>query len=216
MTVKATSLLALAAIWVSTILAVIAEPDGWWAIIFAFLASGAIGWRLWRSIGLSKLIAIAAIWGFTGVAIAGDPDATWISIFAFLATGAVSFGIMRRDALALGLGIAAAWAVVGVIAADDPDAAWISIFAFLTAGALANSHGEWARGGSAVVWWLLAGAIMLAADGWYWLSVPAFLLSASSIGFGDFELPRHIDWDFFDRDDDDDTGPRVVNPPPTP
>ncbi|MEX0781180.1 MAG: hypothetical protein WD557_00910 [Dehalococcoidia bacterium] len=216
MTIKATSLLALIAIWASTILAVIDEPDGWWAIIFAFLASGAIASRLWRSIGLSKLIAIAAIWAATGLAIAADPDATWVSIFAFLATGAVSFGVMRRDAIALGVGIAAAWAVVGVVTAQDEEAAWISIFAFLTAGALANSHGEWARGGSAVVWWGLAGGIMLAADGWYWLSIPAFLLSASSIGFGDFEIPRRIDWDFFDRDDDDEAGPRVVNPPRTP
>lgn len=215
MTVKATSLLALVAIWVSTILAVIAEPDGWWAIIFAFLASGAIGPRLWRSIGLSKLIAVAGTWAATGVAIAGDPDSTWVSIFAFLTTGAVSFGVMRKDAIPLGAAIAVAWAVVGVVSANDPDAAWTSIFAFLTAGALANSHGEWARGGSAVVWWGLAGAIMLIADGWYWLSIPAFLLSATSIGFGDFEWPRRIDWDFFDRDDRDEAEPRVVNPPGT-
>jgi hypothetical protein len=216
MTVKATSLLALAAIWVSTILAVMAEPEGWPAIIFALLASTSIAPRLWRSIGLSKLIAIAAPWAATGLAVAGDPDGWWVSIFAFLTTAAVSLGIMRKDAMALGAGIAVAWAVVGVTTADDPDAAWTSIFAFLTAGALANSHGEWARGGSAMVWWGLAGAIMLIADGWYWMSIPAFLLSASSIGFGDFEFPRRIDWDFFDRDDDDDPGPRVVNPPRAP
>jgi hypothetical protein len=215
-TIKATSLLALIAIWAFTILGVIAEPDGWWAIIFAFLASGTIAPHLWRSLGLSRLIAIAGAWGATGLAIAADPDATWVSIFAFLTTGAVSFGGMRRDAVALGVGIAAAWAVVGVVTASDADAAWTSIFAFLTAGALANSHGQWARGGSAVLWWGLAGAVMLIADGWYWLSVIAFLLSASSIGFSDFQFPRHIDWDFFDRDDEDDGGARVVNPPRSP
>ncbi len=216
MTVKATSLLALISIWAFTILGVIAEPDGWWALIFAFLASGAIGPHLWRSLGLSKLIAIAATWAATGLAIAGDADAAWVSIFAFLTTGAISFGGMRRDAIGLGVGIGAAWAVAGVVTATDADAGWTSIFAFLTAGALANSHGEWARGGSAVLWWGLAGAVMLIADGWYWLSVPAFLLSASSIGFSDFAFPRHIDWDFFDRDDDDEAAPRVVNPPRSP
>jgi hypothetical protein len=139
-----------------------------------------------------------------------------MSIFAFLATGAVSTGMMRRDAIALGMGVAMAWLVVGTVTARDADAAWTSIFAFLTTGALANSRGDLARGGSAMLWWALAGGIMLIADGWYWLSVPAFLLSATSIGFGDFRWPEGIDWDFFDRDEDDEPGPRVVNPPPGP
>ncbi|MGH8432839.1 MAG: hypothetical protein ACREUF_20820 [Solimonas sp.] len=211
MTVKATSLFALVAIWACTILAIMAEPGAWWSIFFAFLASGSIAPRLWRSIGLSKLLAISGIWVGTAIAIASDADATWASIFAFLSTGAVSFGVMRRDAEALGAGIGVIWLIVGLVVGTDADATWISIFAFLTAGALANSHGEWARGGSAILWWGFAGAIMLIADGWYWLSVPAFLLSASSIGFADFELPRRIDWDLFERDEDEDRGPRVVN-----
>jgi hypothetical protein len=209
--IKASTLFALVAIWGLMLIAVIQEPDGWWGLIFAFLASGTLAPRFWRSIGLSKLIAIAGIWLGTAAAIAADADATWMSIFAFLSTGAVSVGPMRRDAIGLGLGIAMAWLVSGTVAMDDPDAAWTSIFAFLTTGALSNSRGEWARGGSAMLWWGLAGVIMLVADGWYWLCIPAFLLSASSIGFSDFQLPKGIDWDLFDGDDDDDTRARPVD-----
>jgi hypothetical protein len=210
MSIKATSLLSIVAIWVATITAVVIETDAWWSIIFAALATGAVGALAWRRLGLSRLIAIAGIWAGTAIGMASEPDATWISIFAFLSTGAVVYSIMRR----VGLGIAFAWLVVGSVIAinEEPDAAWISIFAFLTAGAVANNRTLHVRGVSAILWWGIAGGVMLAADGWYWLAlaVPAFLLSAAALGFSDWGIPRRFEWDLFDRDDDSEGDVRYV------
>lgn len=103
-------------------------------------------------------------------------------------------------------GIAVSWLVVGVVLLTNGDTggAWICVFAFLAAAAVANNRGRRGRGLAAVVWWSLAGAIMVAADGggWYALSVAAFLLPAASLGFGDFHLPGRIEWDLLDHNDD--------------
>ena len=81
----------------------------------------------------------------------------------------------------------------------------MAVFALLTAGALANTGGNLARGVTGVLWWGIAGAVVLIAGaGWAWLCVPAFLLTAGSVGVSDFHLPRRMEWDLFDRDDDRD------------
>ena len=205
MTLKVSSLLSILAIWVAVITAVSIEPDCWWSIIFAALATGAVGVGAFRRLGLSRLIAISGIWAGTAIGMANDPDATWISIFAFLSTGAAVHSLMKRDSYVGGLGIALAWMVVGVVLARSTDnvPAWICVFAFLTTGAIANTRGD-RRGLAALIWWGAAGGIMLVYDDWYWLAVFAFLLTASSVGFGGFSFPRGIEWDLFDRDDDGD------------
>ncbi len=50
--------------------------------------------------------------------------------------------------------------------------------------------------------WGIAGFVMIAAGGWYGLSIAAFVLSAASIGISEFRIPRKIEWDLFERDDD--------------
>ncbi len=208
MTIKATSLLSILVIWASMIPAVAIEPGAWWSLIFAFLATGSIGVGAWRRLGLSRLIAVTGIWAGTAAAVASDPGSAWISIFAFLSTGAVVYSIMRRDAIVSGLGICAMWAMVGaVLAAHGSEGSWIAIFAFLTTGSLANSRSRTAKGLATMLWWGVAGTIMLAAGGWYWLCVFAFVLSAVSLGLTDFRLPRGLEWDLFERDDK----PRMVN-----
>lgn len=203
MTIKATSLLSILAIWACMIPAVAIEPDAWWSLIFAFLATGAVGIGAWRRLGLSRLVAVAGIWAGTAAAVASDPESTWVSIFAFLATGAVVYSVMRRDALTIGLGIAVTWSLVGaVLATHGHEGSWIAIFAFLTAGSLANTRRHSAKGLAAILWWGIACTIMLATGGWYWLGVFAFILSATTVGFGDFHLPRGVEWDLFERDDD--------------
>jgi hypothetical protein len=198
------------AIWVAVIPAVVIEPDGWWAVIFGLLATAAIGVSAWRRLGLARVIAIGGAWGGVAVGIIVSADNTWACVFAFLATGAIVYSAMRRNAYVAGAAIALAWAVTGAVAArSDGDGAWICVFAFLTTGAVANSGNGIARGLSSIVWWGAAGAIMLALDGWYWLAVIAFILSATSIGFSDFNFPRKFEWDLFDRDGDDDV--KVVN-----
>lgn len=208
MTIKATSLLSILVIWACMIPAVAIEPGAWWALIFAFLATGSIGIGAWRRLGLSRLIGVAGIWAGTAAAVASDPGNAWTSIFAFLSTGAVVYSIMRRDALVTGLGIGATWAMVGaVLAAHGSDGSWIVVFAFLTTGSLANSRSRAAKGLATMLWWGIAGTIMLATGTWYWLCVPAFLLSAASLGLTDLRLPRGLEWDLFERDDE----PRMVN-----
>lgn len=204
MTIKATSLLSIIAIWVTMLPAVIAEPGGWWGLIFAFLATGSIGIGAWRRLGLSRLIAISGVWLGTAIAIADNSDNTWISVFAFLATGAIVYSIMKRDAYLGGVGIAVAWVMTGAVAVDsNSDAAWICIFAFLTAGAVANSFKKNTRGIVAAVAWGAVGVLMLAADGFYWTAIFAFIASATSFWMGGgINLPRSFEWDFFDRDDD--------------
>jgi hypothetical protein len=205
MTLKVSSLLSIVAIWVAVITAVSIEPDCWWSIIFAVLATFAVGVGAFRRLGLSRLIAISGIWSGVAIGMANDPSATWISIFAFLSTGAAVHSLMKRDSYLGGLGIALAWIVVGLVVAraSDNEPAWICVFAFLTTGAIANSRGD-RRGLAALIWWGAAGAIMLANDEWHWLAVIAFLLTVSSLGFGGFRFPRGIEWDLFDRDDDGD------------
>ena len=157
MTVKATSVLSILAIWVASIAAVVIEPDSWWILIFSSLATGAVGVSAWRRLGISRLLAIAGTWGGTAIAASSTSDAAWTAIFAFLATGAV-----------------------------------------------ANSRNETGRGVAALIWWGVAGAIVLiAGDGWAWLGVIAFILTSISLGFGDFSFPRGVEWDLWDRDDDD-------------
>lgn len=46
---KATSLLAVAAIWGASIGAVAAQREAWWALIFAALASAAVGLGIGRA-----------------------------------------------------------------------------------------------------------------------------------------------------------------------
>jgi len=205
MTIKATAVLSIVAIWAAIIPAVVIHHSAWWAFIFAGLATGAVGLSASRRLGLSRLLAIAGTWAGTAMAIAQTPSNTWVSVFAFLSTGAVVYSIMRRDALGAGLGIAVTWLVVGTVLVvnKEPDAAWISVFAFLTACSVANNHRRHARGLSAIVWWCVAGGIMVATGGWYWLSVFAFLLGSASLGLGGFSFPRRFEWDFFERDRDD-------------
>jgi hypothetical protein len=213
-TIKATALLSIAAIWASVITAVVLEHGGWWALIFAALATGAVGASAWRRLGLSRLAAIAGAWGGTSAAIATNSDTTWMSVFAFLATGAVVYGFMRRDALLIGLAIAAAWGITGVVAARDHEGAWICVFAFLTAGALANSRRNASRALVSIAAWGGAGAVMLATQEWYWLSVFAFLFSTVSFGLGGIAIPRRIEWDLFDRDEPRHGGDGVIDAPP--
>lgn len=208
MTVKVSSLLAILAIWAAMIPAIVAEPDAWWALIFAALATGAIGVSAWRRLGISRLIAIAGTWAAIAVAISGNEATAWMAIFGFLTTGAVVYSSMRRDAWLAGLGVGVAWAAVGLASvANDGEGTWICVFAFLTAGAIANSGGRGAvRGASAMLWWGIAGAVMVIGDGgWtFVLAIAAFLLTALALGFADFRLPTKLEWDLFDGEDSKD------------
>jgi len=206
--IKATSLLSILAIWVTMIPAVIAQPDAWWSLVFAVLGTAAIGVSAWRRLGLSRLVAISGTWLGTAIAISSDESAAWVAVMAFLATGAIVYSTMRREAWVAGLGIAVAWVMVGTVAsANDGEGAWISVPAFLTAGAVANAAGSGVtRGLATILWWGIAGLVMLSAGGWYWLAIIAFLLSAASLGISDFQLPPRLEWDLFDRDEDDRAG----------
>ncbi len=203
MTIKASSVLSIAAIWAAMVPAIVDEPEAWWSLIFAGLATLSIGLGAWRRLGMSRLVAVAGIWVATAVGIAAEPDAAWMSVFAFLATAATTFSALRREAVLLGLAIAVAWGASGTaVATNGEEAAWTSIFAFLTAATLSNSRGNALRALWATAAWASAGAVMVATDGWHWLSVVAWLLSMVTPGFGGFELPRRFEWDLFDRDDD--------------
>ncbi|MBE0610128.1 MAG: hypothetical protein IH609_12155, partial [Dehalococcoidia bacterium] len=109
------------------------------------------------------------------------------------------------DAWMQGLGIAVAWGAVAIAVAEHGSGpAWMCIFAFLTAGAVSNSHGEMGRGVAAMAWWGTTAAIVfIAGGGWAWLGVIAFLLTSASLGLGSFSFPKGLEWDLFDRDDDD-------------
>ena len=113
MTIKASALLSIVAIWATMIPAVIAEPGEWWSLIFAGLATMAIGISSWRRLGLSRVIAIAGIWA--GTALATVESDGWIAIFAFLATATAVHSIMQRTAILNGVAIATAWLVVGIV-----------------------------------------------------------------------------------------------------
>ncbi|MEO9255715.1 MAG: hypothetical protein ABI305_09255 [Tepidiformaceae bacterium] len=205
MTIKATSALSILAIWVTMIAAVIAQPDQWWSLFFAFFATAAVGVSAWRRIGLARLLAISGTWFGTALAV-GFSGAGWVAVFAFVSTGAIVYSVMRRDGLLIGAGIAAVWLFSGIVIANNADGAWICVFAFLTTAALANTRGNDSRGVSAILWWGIACAVMIAAGGgWtFVLAIAAFLLTTASLGFGDFGFPRRLEWDLFDRDDDSD------------
>lgn len=209
MSIKASSALSILAIWATMIPAIIAQPDAWWSLVFAVLATGAVGVSAWRRLGISRLIAISGAWLGTAVAIAANEGTAWIAVFAFLTTAAVVYSRIRRDAWLGGLGIAVAWVLIGAATvAHDGDGAWVSVFAFLTAGAVANSGGGMVRGASAVLWWSLAGLLMLLVGGWtFLLAILAFLLTTASVGLSDFQVPRRIEWDLFDSDEGPDERP---------
>lgn len=205
MTIKATSMLSILAIWVGTIVGVAISPGAWPSIIFAALATGAVGVSAWRRIGISRLAAMAGTWGAVGWAMAAHEGNWWISIFAFLTTGAVVYSTMRRDALLAGAGVAVAWLACAAASHPHEGAAWMAIFAFLTAGAISNTGGN-VRGLSAILWWTIAAGIVIAGGtGWAWVGVIAFVLTSASLGFSDFNFPRGLEWDLFDRDDDSGT-----------
>jgi hypothetical protein len=203
--IKATSALSLVAIWAAMIPAVVANNDVWWTLIFAGLASGAVGIGMWRRLGISRLIAIVAVWASTGLVVAQHDGSAWMSVMALLATGAIVYSAMARTALMLGVGIGTAWAVTAAtILVSDGDGTGIAVFAFLTAATVANTWTGESRGIAAVIWWGIAGAIMIPTQDWFWLSAIAWLLSTASIGIwrGGFALPRRFEWDLFERDDD--------------
>jgi hypothetical protein len=78
------------------------------------------------------------------------------------------------------------------------------VFAFLTAGAISNSHHPFSRGLTAIVAWSVAGVAVIAwGDNLAWLGVIAFLATSLSLGFGGFSFPKGLEWDLWDRDDDD-------------
>ncbi|MBI2767060.1 MAG: hypothetical protein HYX53_14270 [Chloroflexi bacterium] len=211
MSIKASSVLAVIAIWAAMIPAVIAQPDAWWTLVFAMLATFAVGVSFWRRLGLPRVIAVAGTWTGAAMVTGYDAGAGWITIFAFLTTAALVYSSMRRDGWAHGLAIAAAWLAVGtvIVVNDDPGAAWIGIFAFLTAGSVANSRRN-ARAFAAILWWGIAAGVMLAGDGWYWLAPVAFILSAMTVGMTDFHWARRFEWDLFDSGDSaDEPGPRA-------
>ena len=201
LSIKATSALSIAAIWATMIPAIFVQPGGWPALIFAFLGTVAIGVSAWRRLGISRLIAISGVWLATALAVGGSSDNWWMGSFAFLSTGAIVYSIMKRDAYLGGIAIATAWLVTGVIAmSQDGGTAWMSIFAFLTAAAVANAFGKSNRALIAAVAWAIAGVLMLALDGSYWIALIATLASITSFGFGGFNMPRKFEWDLFERD----------------
>ncbi len=209
LSIKATSALSIAVIWATMTPAIFVEPGGWPALVFAFLGTVAIGVSAWRRLGISRLIAISGVWLATALAVAGSSDNWWMASFAFLSTAAIVYSIMKRDAYLGGAGIALAWLVTGVIAmSQDGDTAWMSIFAFLTAAAVANAFGTSRRALIATVAWAIAGVLMFALDGSYWIALIATLFSITSFGLGGFNMPRKFEWDLFDRDTKERTNTR--------
>lgn len=200
LSIKATSALCLIAIWATMIPAIVAEPGGWPALVFAFMATIAVGLSAWRRLGLSRVIAISAIWGGTALAVAGSSDNWWMGFFAFSATGATVYSFMKGHDLLAGLGVAVAWLVAGYIGFDESGGTqWMAIPAFLTTLAVANSLGRSNRAVIAAVAWAVAGVIMIAAGGYYWLSFIAALAALTTFGLGGFTMPRKFEWDLFDR-----------------
>ena len=197
---KASSVLCIAVIWAAMIPAIIASPGGWPALIFAFFATGLTAVSVWRRLGYSRLIAMAAIWGGTALAISGHAGNWWMAAFAFAATGATVYSLLRRDDYISGASIAVTWLVVGVAAQAHDGVAWLAIFAFVSTIPVANafrSHNRALISGAA---WAIAGAIMIGAEGYYWLAAVAALASITTFGLGGITLPRRFEWDLFDRD----------------
>ena len=200
MTIKASSLLAIVAIWAMMIAAVLQTPEAWWALIFAGLATTSIGIGFWRRLGLAKLVAVVGIWAGTALIIANG-EAVWPSVMAFLATAALVHARHDRNTVILGLAFAAVWLLTAYIVIDQHAGAAISVFAALTVGTLAGNRSRWARGLTVLVWWGAAGVVILATNDHYWLAAVAWLLSIAPLGIPNWNLPRRIEWDFGERDD---------------
>ncbi|MCC6386685.1 MAG: hypothetical protein IT302_04810 [Dehalococcoidia bacterium] len=200
MTIKASALLAVIVIWAAIVPAVALQNDAWWALLFAFFATGAVASSFWRRLGMARVIGIAGAWAGAAIAIVESADVTWVSVLAFVATLTILYSAMRRDAILHGAAIAAVWLILGgIITVSEGGGAWTTVFAFLTTATLANSRGN-ARPLSAILWWGIAGGVIAVADGDFaWLAVIAFVLTASSVGFGDFNFPTGIEWDLFGR-----------------
>jgi hypothetical protein len=199
LTIKASSLLSILAIWGAVAGAVAFEPGAWWSVFFAAMASGFIGLNASRRLGLSRLLAIAGIWAGAAIGFGSDSGATWMSVFAFLSTFTVVASVIKRNAVVNGLAIAAPWLASGAgVAAADGDGAWTCLFAFLTVPLVAN--GSLSRAIVGIIAWLVAGALMVGLEGHHWLSVIAFV--ATMFAFtGRPRLPRRFEWDLFERDD---------------
>ncbi len=198
LTLKATALLAIAAIWGASVSAVALHADAWWTLVFAVLATGAVGFR--RSVGLARVLAIAGIWGSAAAITAGNADHAWVTVFAFLATGAVVYSAMERDAFLSGLGIAVSWAAAAVAVVATDGGAWITVFSFLTTGAVANIGRGGGGGVLAILAWVVAAAAIVALDGHHWLAVFAFVFGSLHFGVPGVRFPTRFEWDF--RSDD--------------
>ncbi len=198
LTLKATALLAIMAIWGASVAAVALHGDVWWTLVFAVLATGAVGFR--RSVGLARVLAIAGVWGSAAAITASNPDHAWVTVFAFLSTGAVVYSAMERDAFLSGLGVAVSWiaAAAAVVATDG--GAWITVFSFLTTGAIANIGRGGGAGALAIVAWVVAAAAIVVLDGHHWLAVFAFAIGSLHFGVTGVRFPTRLEWDF--RSDD--------------
>lgn len=210
MTIKASALLAALVIWATIVPAVVVQPDAWWALVFAVLATGAVASSFWRRLGIARVLGIGGAWAGAAIAIIETPDATWSAIFAFLSTVTILYSAMRREAILHGLAIATAWLAFGaIVVAHEGEAVWPCVMAFLTTGAIANSRGN-ARALAGILWWAIAAGVIVAAGGDFaWLTAVAFVLTVASVGIGDFKFPTGIEWDLFGRGGgDDESGER--------
>ncbi|MGD9933952.1 MAG: hypothetical protein AB7T37_09555 [Dehalococcoidia bacterium] len=201
MTVKASPLLCLIAIWAAVVMGIAFEPGAWWATFFALLASVAVGLSAMRRLGLSRIVAVAGAWAGAAVAFGADGGATWMSIFAFLTTTGVVYSRMKPGALLEGAAVAVAWLAAGVTANQDADAAWTGIFAALSAKWIAGGGRLRSMLGAAA--WGAAGAVMTWQEGMYWLAPIAFFVTLFPIGKG-VAFPRRFEWDLSWRTDDGD------------
>jgi len=199
-TIKVSSLLAVIAIWAAMITAVINEPDAAWSLVFAALATAAIGIGFWRRLGLSRLVAITGIWAGT-VLVVGSGEAAWPSVLAFFATAVIAHAPGGRAIFLLDLAAAFVWLIAAFVVVDQHDGSYVLVFAALTVWSLVGGHPERASGAVTILWWALAASIILVADGFYRLSVLAWILSASSFDRATWRLPRKVEWDIFDHDD---------------
>ena len=195
--------MAVIAVWTATIAGIAFDSGAWWSVFFAMLATAVIGTGMWRSLGMSRVIAIAGVWAAAAVAFGSDSDVTWMSVFAFLSTGAIVHSRMRRDAYVNGLAAVAPWGIASALAVQDGGAAWTCVFAFFTVVAVVN--GNAVRAVAAIVIWLGLGAVMLAVEDWYWLSIIAFGVTAIAFSSKP-NVPRKLEWDLFTPEDE----PRVV------
>ena len=201
MTVKASPLICLVAIWAAVVTGIAFEPGAWWAIFFALLATVAVGLSAIRRLGLARIVAVAGTWAGAAVAFGADSGATWMSIFAFLTTAGVVYSRMKPGALFEGGAIAVAWLAAGITASQDASAAWIGVFAALSARWIAA--GGRLRSLLAIGAWAAAGTMMTWQEGMYWLAPIAFFVTLFPIRKG-VAFPRRFEWDLSWRADDGD------------